>query len=339
MVRYYLTGGLIFLLVVGGAVGLYFFYFRALLAEYDRQEEYLDALVKRYEDVSRTFSGTQANVIVEEYQKNIEPWEMAVKDRLDLFEATDEVEPEELPGEGEELLKFFYGDRYNEIINELTTDLATRGVMMYADRTFGVPTPDTIVATTPDQVKLRLNTLKTGVMMTRRLMDAGARRIDQVVLWPTKSEDLAFTVDTYGLAFAMTLDDLVTFMESLNNGENFYRIDGFKITNENLMAGSNALLDVSLLLSHVSNVKLPEPGAAPAPGAPPAFGGAPAQGAQANQLELLQALRQRQAAGGGAAVTQPKEKSWWQKLWPFGGDDKPATAPRGPARRPDVEDE
>lgn len=325
--RHHIAPLALFLLLVGSIVGVYQFYFKEQLEIYAENREKRDTLVQIVNRLENSFRGeggvgVPADMVAKTRQR-IRPFADAVDRRARMFniEGMEEFEP---VAEGD-IPRFHYQQEMPRMWDALLQKARDSRTVYNEALSFDVPFPQDLAGrqVTRQQVHNWLRTLSFGSSVAEMMFEANARRVDAIQLWPDRETPL-LRVRTVGLAFTMELNDLARFLERLElEDSRFINVNGFRVTNSNLLTGNAPQLSVEMLITFAvykddtPGQDLPD---APAddyqPRAPMLAGG----GTDGNVQDMLAALQARRAEQGGAAE-QRRELTWWQRwrpyIWPF----------------------
>ncbi|MBN2464916.1 hypothetical protein JXD38_04760 [candidate division WOR-3 bacterium] len=314
MNRQALIGILMVLVVAGGGFGVYKFYYEPTLEKYQQDEAFYNQLLDKYNHFNDVFSGTEPQVVLDEWRQRVQPWQNAVDDRKSFFQVGDAMDVDPVPEEV--LAKFYYEEKFGQAMNAMLEDVYRRGIMVDYQQTWGAPRPGELTnrSVSNEEVVEWLRTIKYGQSIVRGLMDAGANPIYEVNLWPQRTELGILRMRTTGLRFQMTMANLVKFVnERTSDIQQYTSVDAIQVTNSNLVGSTDPLLNVAMIITEATyiegaraQVRGARPAAAPGPGFQDPFmmdfgfgPGGPGGG-----------------PGGPPRMVQRKE-SWWKKLWPF----------------------
>jgi len=250
MKKEYVYIAIILLLAAGAAGAGYQFFLKERLAEYRERENHMRQVEQKLTTMYQTFQGYNPDQVVEAYQREIQPWAAAVAQRTGYFRLSDEYQIEPIPDDREP--RFYYEDRYAEMVEELRMAAFTRNPpVMLADLTFGVPSDMTGQNISKEMVEMLLRRLQRGIVLTRLLFENNAVSITQVELWPKRTEHDVLEMHTAGLEFTMRLGDLVNFLDALRREDRYFNVNGIRIENTNLMY-PDPVLQVQMLLTEAA---------------------------------------------------------------------------------------
>ncbi len=306
----------------------------AQLKQFDEAQKFAQDLEAKAKVFQTTFGGVRPELVVERWQKAMDPWMQAALQRQDYFSMGDVLTVEAVP-EGE-LPLFFYEDQYNKILTELTKELSSKQVALNWTG-FGAPSPDQLggQALTNDDVEYWLRLLKEGVDTVQLLVNAGAVQIYSVEIWPKRTEYGVLEAHTAGLAFMMQLEPLAKFINQLaTDPKRYCNVNALRITNQNLVSPANPWLQVEMLITRTSFLPDGTPtttagsassasGMSGMPGMPGMGGGSGMMGMMGGGMPGMPGMPGMQGPAGDTGVGAPrkdaqkKQESWWKKWWPF----------------------
>jgi hypothetical protein len=193
--------------------------------------------------------------------------------------------------------------------------------VIYQPTTFGAPAPQNVggISLQPDEVQEWLSDLAYGADAVRFLMDAGANPIRTIDIWPPREEYGVLQMHTMGMDFMMNLGTLVDFINELTyNNQRFYKIESLRVVNRNLLGAPDPLLEVQMVLTMASLQEGGTPQAGPEAGGTGGGGGAWwAEPADEGGGFFGDAGGEGEEGGGPTPRVRRRERSWWEKLWPF----------------------
>ena len=172
----------------------------------------------------------------------------------------DAFDIEEVP-EGK-IARFHYEEQYSEMMQEYLQELRSRGIPAPTDG-FDVPYPDrlTSATVTDDDVEDWLRRISFGKDTVRLLMDAGARYIGAVEIWPTRTEQGVLQMWTVGVSMMIRWDDLVRFLDEMSaESDEYFNIEAIRIVNQNLNQPATAPLQVEMVFTRADYDETGRPG-------------------------------------------------------------------------------
>jgi len=323
---------------LGVVGGVYQFYYRERLAEYQQniqdEEKFADAL----NELESKFEGCKPQKLISAINGEVNPMLEELRDRAAFFAVNDLLEIEPIPQD--KMLGFYYREEFGRLFGKFREEQLQYYPNCYypPDITFGAPVPDafTGVEVKKPEVRKALQKVVFGISMLRLLMDSKALYITDVQLWPPRwlRQDKLFAGYTVGLAFAMMPKDLVNFVEKLRVGEvlgqkRYVNIEAFSIQNKYLQWPTEPPVEVQMLVTFVqANIE----GVSQMPGIEMASTAASVAsgrsgGGSKNAEDVLAAWRSRLKAGKSGRPGEEDEgpPSAWDKFvrfldrhfWPF----------------------
>lgn len=254
MIKRYVIPTVLILGVFAAAGAVYEFYLKSRLAEYRQNIARMEELESRLQDLETTFEGTKPEVIVKATKLEIGPLAEAVQSRAQFFELPD-VEDPELPEQG--LYRFIYEEKYNERFEKLSRDAYSRNIYLNPGIDFGVQSPEALSGqlVSKNQAEAWLRRIDFGSQVTRRLIEANARAIRNIVLWPFTEERNLLRVRRVGLDIQMPIEDLVRFLDELRLEDKYTNVEAIRVRNANLNSNYEPLLDVEMVLSYADYIE------------------------------------------------------------------------------------
>ena len=229
------------------------FYYREWAEQYAENQQHLNALEQKLNTLQSTFEAADGGAVEPEFviarwREAVEPWSAALAQRASFFEI--EALPDE-PLVPEDVTPRFY---YEERIEEKTEELyryAWQNNCAIPQTTFGVPSRDQVAGqqVNREYAESWLRRFNFGASVMRHLIDANALQINELEVWPPRTEYGMLQMRTVGAFFYMRIDDLVRMLDSFGRGDQYYTVDGLRITNSQLIAQRNPPLQVEMLLT------------------------------------------------------------------------------------------
>jgi len=302
------------LIIALAAIGAgYQFWVKETLERYNEDERYSEQLERKLETLQTTFARTKPELVLEQWRNVIEPWEQSIAQRKQYFTLGAATQIEEVP-EGK-LARYHYEEQYNELLPALQQEVYEKGVY-YQVTGFGVPAPPSLSGTTIREADVErwLRRIAFGSDTVRMLVNANARYIQAVELWPPRTEQGVLRMHTAGLAFTMNLADLVTFIDQLTTDRRqFYDINAIWIANRNLVASAEPLLEVQMLVTRAEVIE----------GAKPQVGGGRTQGSSpfggfsmfSSSGSGSGASSSTSSASGSSSRSSSRSSKPWWKFW------------------------
>jgi len=240
--------GLIFA-AVGAA---YQFFYKTRLAQYAENTQALQNLEKALTDLETQFESKIPEDLIKARKGMVQPLKEQVMQRAAFFNTADLLQIDPIP-EGK-LLRFYYSDQFNKMLNELRQDAYSRTPYRpYPEwSTFGAPRPDELEGrtVTEQEVKDWLSLIKFGAAIVRMLMDAKAVAVYDVQMWPERQDyDSLLKMRTVGLSFVMRYADLVAWLDKLRLENRYFDVNGIGVQNRYLRWAIEPPVEVQMLLT------------------------------------------------------------------------------------------
>ena len=243
------------LAALSGTGAVYQFYVKARIAELAAHEAQAAALESTIAKMEEIFEKTVPEVMISGYRQQFQPWEDAVIRRATFFPAPEQGAEIAVPKEV--IPKFYYREQFPEMQRKLEQEAWEKGVAYPQQLTFGAPAPSSMASSNPsaDLVSQWLTDYAVGAALVRMLLDANAKSIDEIQIWPDRVNERGregFAVHTTGYKFTMSMRDVVRFLDKLRGEKQHYTIEGFWIYNRNLRDAASDVVDVNLIVSKTS---------------------------------------------------------------------------------------
>ena len=261
---------IVFLVIVGAVGAVYKLFYLKRMDEFTKNLSTLTRMETTLVELEETFDKTVPQALIDAYTAQLDPLVDEVDRRARFFNTGDMLKIEPIPED--QMLRFYYKDELAKLIQDLRQHAYSRTPFCdYPRGTFGAPYPDDLAGTTVTKQVVRkgLRRATFGCSMTRMLMKAKAKRIDNVEVWPVRvgSEGL-LVYRTVGLGFLMDLKDLVKFIDDVRLADQYYNVEALSIQNPYLRFPTQPPVEVRMLLTQADYVKPSERKATgPRPGA------------------------------------------------------------------------
>jgi hypothetical protein len=225
---------ILILLVIAGVVGAgYQFYFKEQLAKYAENEEFLIGIQAKHVELDNKFQRKKPDEEVAKYNGLVNPWAEAVDRRARVFSIDEYANVPEIPTG--ELPKPYYIRTSDEMKNRLLVDAYTSNIAIPGvDPYFGRPQPAELAGAnvTPENAMKWLREIQFGSSLVRLIIQKGALRVDDFVMWPSRTVDEVFQERTVGIRMWMSMDRFCGLVRDLQYDERtFFNVAGFRITN------------------------------------------------------------------------------------------------------------
>jgi hypothetical protein len=321
MNRARIISAVVLLAVLGVFGAVWQFYLKERLAEYTRDEVLRDNLEQTYTELKTTFKGYKPELLTQAWQSQVSPWTEALASRGGYFDVEGMYEVDKYP-EGGPIMRFWFDEttaaKQQEFYAMAQTkmgrwDLVPQDILT----TLSIPRVSHMSGfpITQEMMDKALSRLSFGINTCEMLMDAGATRIDNVVVWPVRKANDLIRLHTSGVSFTMPAETLVRFLEQLRTADRYYNVESIKLSWPYLAMQTEPQLQVSMVLTMAKFKARPASATARAPGAGGASG-ASAAGAAAPGFQTARALFASEGLGeGDTGIITPKELSVPQKMW------------------------
>lgn len=307
MKKSHIITGMIVVVTLGVTYAVYEFYVKKTLTRLSEHQAERKQLEDKIKSLEETFEKTNPEVVLSTWRGEMEPWIQAVNQRSNFFNMADMPMSTKIPEEA--IPRFYYREEYPKLSDRLV-NLGYRRACILQNTTFDVPTVEEISRTNPtrEEVSEWLTKYKYASAMTELLIDANAREILDVSVWPPRvSANGKLEIHTTGFSFTIsTMRDLVKFLEDLSISNRYFAVEALKISNQTLRA-PGVPLHVELILSQARFFEKGQGGGSTAGGAPgdpglPEFGG--------SGLAALSNV----FGGSGLGRVKREEVPWWRKM-------------------------
>jgi hypothetical protein len=223
------------LLVGAGMYGAYEFYVKEQLETYKANDDKLVKRISRLQELDKTFDGVKPDLVVTEWSGSVEPWKDEVRRRSEAFNLGDWTKTDPVP-EGI-LPKFYYEEQLTKLLNERMMMAREKGQWGVPMGTFGSPLMQDLSNQTvkAEQVGGWIGRLKLANGVTKLLLDANPMYVTDISLWQPANRGANLKLQTVGYAFAMNLDGLTKFIESLSRRPNYVDVEAIKISTPTLV--------------------------------------------------------------------------------------------------------
>lgn len=303
--------------------GVYQFYFKGKLSEYARDEAYKQMLQQTFDELEQTFAGVKPEVFVSEWSRRVQPWRDAVRQRSTFFTFGDWYDHESPPKDV--LLTPWYDSESTRMLERLYTKVReTPGLQVFPPDIrvpLNIPTLDQITgkSITEQDVNIALADLSFGISFCRMLLDAKAKAIYDIRLWPKRTEratERLLRLQTVGVSMAMETRDLIQFIENqLRLADRFYTIDAIRIDYPYISQPYEPVVQVEMLITmarYIGRADAPAGGAG-TPGTT-TLASAGGEGSSPDVDAMIADLNRRRAARGDVAQ-KAAEPTMLQRAW------------------------
>jgi hypothetical protein len=322
MKKHHVIPIIILLVVIAGVAAVYQVYVKEQIQEFQENEKRIEALKNRIDRFEETFKGqdglpVKPEVAVSQWRSQVQPFLEAVRRQSRYFHFGQAMSGVPLVPENQEP-KFHYTTEIPKQTYELQQYAATNNTILARNFMFGAPTVEDMMGQNPTEEEVNdwLTEFRFGFSIVKMLVDGGAARINEIVIWPEREEMQLLEMRTVGLRFQMTVDNLADFLEQFYGEDRYFNVNGIRIQNSNLLSPQKPLLDIELVLTQAGFL---EENASQGMGAVASVAGAGASNPRVSAAAALSALRKQGGIlgrGNDEDDDLPAEP-WWKKLWPF----------------------
>jgi hypothetical protein len=317
--REYIVAIVVLVIVLGVLGGMYQFYYKVRLEEFQKNVKRLQALDSAITTMETTFNGFVPDLVIKRAIEDVQPLSDELARRATFFTTGDVLNTEEVPVG--KMLRFFYEEQFNKLFDELRQLVANHIPPCYYDvetNTFGAPRPEELAGMElkEAQIKRWLRLIKIGTFAIKTLMDAKATYIMEVVVWPPRTEYEMLSMRSVGVNFGMAYGDFVNLIDDLRLKDQYFSINALSLCNPYMRWQPEPPMQIKMILSIANFIETRKAVAA----APAAIGaiptGAAAPGNVPAQMLAQQGINRR-------AQQQPMTKwqewkRWLKKyFWPF----------------------
>jgi hypothetical protein len=247
----------VFLLIASVATYIsYEKYFKPIQVELMENLALADRLKSKIRNLETTFNKIQPPVLIEALNEQKGPWLTSSRQHLTYFNS-EEIEKAEMP-EGV-LPSFWYPEEYRRIQTELEQFAREQGVLLQT-LDFGIMPPLYFSSSSPTrkQVLDEVDKFNTGIALAKYILAAKPKTLEQMSIWPERTVHTGrsgkIVVQTAGYKIRILNEDLLRFLDRVNQSDTYVNIDGIKIINQELR-NPNALYEVDILISTAKMVK------------------------------------------------------------------------------------
>jgi hypothetical protein len=238
------------LLASGGTYFAYEKYFKPIQSEFAKNQEKAAQMQSKIQSLETTFGKTKPPIVIEALNKKKQPWLTRSRQFLSYYE-TEEIEKTSMPDDV--IPSFWYQEKYPEIDNGLYQFARERGVHLAAIN-FGINPPQYYSGGNPSRKDIlrEVNKFNQGIALTKYILDAKPKFLEYVSIWPERvvrdSKSGEIIMQTTGYKMTINNEDLIRFLERLNNEDKYVNVNGIKIINRQLRNKNNPY-EVELLIS------------------------------------------------------------------------------------------
>jgi len=255
--REYIVPGIALLIVLAASGGVYQFYYKKQVEEFNKNILRLEQLQKALDVMEKKFQKFVPKDYIELMAAQVGPLATELGDRSTYFSMGDSMEIDPVPDDV--MLKFYYEEQFNKMFAELRQKATTKGPYFSypMDTAFGAIPPNEFSdkPLNAKQVAANLRKVKFGVSIIEMLMDADAASINEISVWPRYYDyGGQLEMHTVGLDFFMTMTRLVEFIDGLRLEDRYFNVNGISIQNPYLRYQWDPPLQVRMLLTQAEYV-------------------------------------------------------------------------------------
>lgn len=251
--------GVVLLLAVFGAMfGIWQFHFKEIFDGYKEDDRLRDALENTLSQLQENFKGYKPELLIEQWQNQVQPWRDAREERAQYFNFGDWYEIDLVPPEAR-MLKFWYTEETNKILYDLYRKVYER--MGGYDRFPNDLRMKLGVAKEEDwsgrnitwaEVEQNLRQLNFGVRLSTLLLESNVSYVRDIVVWPRRIPEIyddMLGLQTVGLHVTLAAKDLVKFMDNLLQEPRYFTVDSIKLSYPYIGYQVEPQIEVQLLLT------------------------------------------------------------------------------------------
>lgn len=249
-------------LVLAAFGGVYQFYFKEKLSQYNKDRLFRQELESAAESLSSFFSGTSPDTVISLWRNQVQPWADTLDRRASFFDDGDWYEHETPPEQGR-ILRVWYGETLNKMVEELYTNIYEKAPGIYAFpedilRALEVSTENDLAQEqeiTPAIINAELAKLSFASSLIDLLLDEKMLALYDIKVWPKRqdgSHKQQLTLQTVGLEMDMYMRHLVHFLEVLRRQRRYFTVDAIHVSNAVIAEQNDPPLNVRLLLTQAT---------------------------------------------------------------------------------------
>lgn len=239
---------------IAGTYAVYELYVKEKMKALGEHTEQVKQLEARIKVLQETFSGTQPQVIVDQWRQATQPWAEAVDGRSRFFTFGTLVEPVEIP---EEVIpKIYYRNELPKRIQRLQDYALDKNVTL-GDTSCGVPGATFYgEGTNPkrEEIQRHFETYDYCAALSRMIIDAGPISIDPLRIWTeveVKTRSGIVRKRGTGINMKTTTEPLIRFLDQLSQSDRYFKVDEIRISNANLRQ-QDPVLSVEMVLTQAA---------------------------------------------------------------------------------------
>lgn len=234
----------------GGGYAVWKFYFSAQLEQYRADVKNLETLKAKLEELQKRFGNQKPEDILTQYTQLVQPWSEALDERAKFYSFQSFVKVETPPANT--VMRQFYAEQYQKIVQELTTLAYNKGVNMAGvDTSFGQSRPDDLRGrtVTNTEVTYWLSNMQLASGVVKELINHNAAYIETVDMWAPRPNAEVLTAQAFGAVIWIRMKDLLELYKDLNENKSmYYNVLGMRVTNGSLRSYVDPYLRVEMVI-------------------------------------------------------------------------------------------
>ncbi|MFM1918465.1 MAG: hypothetical protein RLZZ303_99 [Candidatus Hydrogenedentota bacterium] len=251
--------GSVLVLVLAAFGGVYQFYFKEKLAQYNRDKQFRKDLETSAEELSTFFSGVKPDTVISRWRNQVQPWADALNDRAEFFNDGQWFDHEEPPAQGR-ILRLWYGEEQTRMLDELYKSIYEKAPGLYAFpedilRSLEIKTENELAQEreiTPQILKRELAKLSFADSLINLLLDEKILALRDIKLWPRRQDNnhkKQLVLLTVGFEVDMYMRHLVHFLEVLRRQRRYFHIDAIHVSNRRIAEQFDPPLNVRVIMT------------------------------------------------------------------------------------------
>jgi hypothetical protein len=294
MTRGRIINALVFLVVLGVALGVYLFYFKDKLKDYKDDLTFQQSLEQLADSLEEDFDNTRPEVIIGAWKNQVIPFTDDINSRAKYFGKAGWSDHEKY-AKGEGIIKFWYSKKSEKMITDFYQQTVPAKLGGDAVRIGRFPMPGVLMnmlgITNVEQwsgmnvnektVHDELARLSYGLSACELIMDAKPTAIYNLAVggvYTKQAPGKLLKFRSLGYSMTMNMKSLVDFIESLRMSDIYYSVDALSIKYANIAVAVEPQMNVQILITRATYEE-PKAGVGTGGGA----GGAPGSAANVYQ--------------------------------------------------------
>lgn len=256
-----IIGFLLLLAVFGVMFAVWQFHFKEIFDGYKEDDRMRDALEGTLTQLQENFQGYKPELLIEQWQNQIQPWRDAREERARYFNFGDWYDIDLVPPEAR-MLKFWYTEETNKKLYDLYVKIYER--MGGYDRFPNDLRAKFNVAKEEDwsgrdvtwpEIEQNLRQLNFGINLASLLMESNVTLVRDIVIWPRRvpeGYDDMLGLQTVGLHLSIPAKDLVKFFDNLSQEPRYFTVDGISLSYPYIGYQVEPQIEVQMLLTQAN---------------------------------------------------------------------------------------